>query len=150
LRLIVIRGVRHTYPDWDCGRSFQVPYLSGLRLSGASGRFSFHNNPVSPLQQRDRDRRIAEFRSPLIQVCFGDPTGPGTRSSRKDPNLFGYNLWECLARGVLSSGNVGTRTKMSGNPTNQGLSFVRSELQCHPLPSMYLRGPQKHRIRRST
>ena len=133
MRLVVISGVRNTYPDWDCVRSFQVPYLSGHRLSGASGRFSFHNDPVSPLRQRDRDRRIPEFRSPLIQVCFRDPTGPRTRSSRKDRNLFGYNLCECLAYGVLSSGNVSTRTKMSGNPTNQGLSFCPTRITPPPI-----------------
>jgi len=58
---------------------------------------SLHNNSVRPLYERDKDRRVSEFCSPLIQVCFRDPTGPGAGSSSKNRNMFRDNLVEGFA-----------------------------------------------------
>ncbi len=60
-------------------------------------RFSLDNNAVGPLHERNEHRRTAEFCSPLIQVCFRDPTGPGTSSSRKDGDMFSGDLGEGFA-----------------------------------------------------
>jgi hypothetical protein len=66
-------------------------------LQAQQPQLLFNNNPVRPLHEGDEDRRTTEFCSPLIQVCFRDPTGPGTGSSRKDRNMFCDNFFECFA-----------------------------------------------------
>jgi len=57
----------------------------------------FGDDPIGPFHQRDKDSRGSELRSPLVQVCFRDPTGPGTGSSRKDGNVFRDNFVESFA-----------------------------------------------------
>src|ERR1700730_14972766 len=52
----------------------------------------FDYDPVRPFDQRYKNRRIAKFCSPIFQVCFRDPTGPGTGTSSKDRNAFGYDV----------------------------------------------------------
>jgi hypothetical protein len=70
-----------------------------LTLAGRIARFSFDDNPVRPLYERDKDRWISEFCSPLIQVCFRDPTGPGAGASGKYWNMFRDNFLERFAQG---------------------------------------------------
>src|SRR5215472_3767880 len=57
-----------------------------------SGSRLLHDDSVRPLHQRHKDGRAAVFRSPVTQVAFRDPTGPGTGASRKDLDLFGEDL----------------------------------------------------------
>ena len=52
----------------------------------------FDYDPVRPFDQRYKNRRIAKFCTPIFQVCFRDPTGPGTGTSSKDRNVFGYDF----------------------------------------------------------
>jgi hypothetical protein len=71
----------------------------GVEVGGQGvGGDSLHDNSVGPFHERDKDRRISEFCSPLIQVCFRDPTGPGAGSSSEDRNVFRYNLFEGFAQ----------------------------------------------------
>ena len=58
----------------------------------------FSDDTVCPLHQRDKDRRASELCAPLIQVCFRDPTGPGTRSSGEDRNVLGDNFFQGIAK----------------------------------------------------
>ena len=58
---------------------------------------SLHNNPVCPLHERDKDRWTPEFCSPVIQICFRDPTGPGTGASRKDRDISCRNFFTRFA-----------------------------------------------------
>ena len=55
------------------------------------------DDPFSPLHERDKNSRRAELRSPILQIRFRDPTGPGTCSSRKYGNVFRNNLLLHLA-----------------------------------------------------
>lgn len=52
----------------------------------------FSDNPVGPLDQRHENCRVPELCAPILQVCFRDPTGPGTGSSSEDGNVFGDDL----------------------------------------------------------
>ena len=55
------------------------------------------DDAVCPFHQGDEDRWAAELGSPLIQVCFRDPTGPGASSSSKDGNVFVDHFLERFA-----------------------------------------------------
>jgi hypothetical protein len=52
----------------------------------------FDDDAVGPFHQRDKDCRVAELGSPLVQVCFRDPTGPGAGASSKDGNVLVDNF----------------------------------------------------------
>src|SRR5229473_3483976 len=64
------------------------------KATAATGHASFGDNAVRPFYQRDKDRRTTEFCSATVQVCFRDPTGPGTSPSRKNRNALGDDLFE--------------------------------------------------------
>jgi hypothetical protein len=57
----------------------------------------FDDDAVGPLHQRDKDCRVAELGSPLIQICFRDPTGPGAGPSGKNGDMFVDNFSERFA-----------------------------------------------------
>jgi hypothetical protein len=59
----------------------------------------FRNDAIGPLNQVHEDCRIAEFRSPLRQVRFRDPTGPAAGCSSKNWNVFGGNFVESFTEG---------------------------------------------------
>ena len=58
----------------------------------------FRDNAIRPLHHGDEDRGTVEFRAPLVQVCFRDPTGSGTGSSGKNRNMLGDNFFESFAQ----------------------------------------------------
>jgi len=62
-----------------------------------SRRGLFDNDAIRPFHQRDEDCRVAELGSPLIQIGFRDPTGPGAGPSRKDGNVFVDNFLKRFA-----------------------------------------------------
>src|ERR1700747_9005 len=59
----------------------------------------FGDNPVRPLDHGHEDCRTAEFCSPVLQIGFRDPTGPGTRPSSEDWNPLGHNFVAQFAQG---------------------------------------------------
>jgi hypothetical protein len=64
----------------------RAPYVCGAAEHTAEFRrakieASLNNNPIGPLNQGDKDRGAPEFRVPVGQIGFRDPTGPGTGSS---------------------------------------------------------------------
>jgi hypothetical protein len=58
----------------------------------------FDDDAVRPFNERNEDCRVAELGSPLIQICFRDPTGPGARTSSKDRNVPGDNFVQRFAK----------------------------------------------------
>lgn len=56
----------------------------------------FGDDAIGPFNQVHEDCGIAEFCSPLRQVCFRDPTGPAASSSSEHWNVFGGNFVEGL------------------------------------------------------
>ena len=58
----------------------------------------FTDDTVSPFHQGNKDRNRAPLRIPRAQVRFRDPTGPGTGSSRKYGDAFGYDFRHGLAQ----------------------------------------------------
>jgi hypothetical protein len=67
----------------------------------------FGDDPIGPLNQVHEDCGIAEFCSPLRQVCFRDPTGPAAGSSSEDRNTFGGNFVEGLNERRPTDGDNG-------------------------------------------
>lgn len=55
------------------------------------------DNAVGPFHQAHENRGTAEFRPPLIEICFRDPTGPAACFSSKDGNVFNGDLFERFA-----------------------------------------------------
>lgn len=51
-------------------------------------KMSLNNDAVGPFDKRHKDGRAVPFRSPVVQVCSRDPTGPGTGASRKNGMCF--------------------------------------------------------------
>jgi hypothetical protein len=52
----------------------------------------FGDDAISPLYERNKNCRSAKFCSPLLQVCFRNPTGAGAGPSRKDLNALRHDL----------------------------------------------------------
>jgi len=65
------------------------------------------DNPVRPLDQRHEDRWTAEFCSPVLQVCFRDPTGTGTGTSGEDRDVLGYDFVPHFGKGWPSHRKYG-------------------------------------------
>jgi hypothetical protein len=55
------------------------------------------DDAIRPLHQRNENRWTAKLRAPLAQVCFRDPTGPGTGPSSEYWNAFGDHFIQSLA-----------------------------------------------------
>jgi len=60
----------------------------------------FRDNAIRPLHHGDEDRGTAEFRAPLVQVCFRDPIGPGNTLLKKRSEY----AWRQLFREFRSAG----------------------------------------------
>src|SRR6266571_6681959 len=71
------------------------------------GAFLFHDDAVGPFDKTHKNGGTAELCSPLIQVGFRDPTGPGAEPSRKDGNVFGDHFFEGFAERRPADGNDG-------------------------------------------
>ena len=101
----VLLGYREQGTQAPLGKQGENRVAKGLGLTGRPAvklcllcrRFSLDNNAIGPLDKRNEGCRTAEFCSPLIQVCFRDPTGPGTSSSSKDGDVFSDDLGEGFA-----------------------------------------------------
>ena len=57
----------------------------------------FDDDAVRPFDQRDENCGVAELGSPLIQIGFRDPTGPGAGASSKDRNVLVDNFLQSFA-----------------------------------------------------
>ncbi len=98
-------GYREQGTQAPLGKQGENRVAEGLGLTGklavkwcrSHRGFSLDNYAVGPFDKRNEGCRTAEFCSPLIQVCFRDPTGPGTGSSSKDGDVFSDDLGEGLA-----------------------------------------------------
>src|SRR5712671_4052953 len=75
------------------GNPFAVRRLAAAFLKACS----LGDDAVGPLYQADKNCGTAEFCSPLIQICFRDPTGPAAGPSRKNGNVFGHNFFKRFA-----------------------------------------------------
>jgi len=98
---------------------------------------SLHNNSVRPFHQRDKYRRVSVFCSPLIQVCFRDPTGPGAGSSSKNRNMFRYNLFQGFTQWRPSNRQDRVHHRLSqqrrGLSKKKDLYFVTSFCEHQPV-----------------
>jgi len=65
----------------------------------------FGDDAVSPLDQRNESGGIAELRTPIREIVFRDPTGPGASSSRKNRDVFGDDFLTQLAERRPTNGN---------------------------------------------
>ncbi len=81
-----------------------VSHLRHSRFPRHHSAASFTNDVIGPFHQRNVDRNRAPLRVPTAQVSFRDPTGPGTGSSSKYRDAFGYHLCHGLAQGRPSDG----------------------------------------------
>jgi len=84
-----------------------------LPLSHAASTALLGDNPIRPFHHRYEYSRAAELCSPLIQVCFRNPTGTGASPSRKDRDVFGYNLFEHFAQRWPPDRHHGVRCHLS-------------------------------------
>ena len=89
---------------------------------------SLRDDAVGPLHQADKNCGTAEFGSPLIQICFRDPTGPAAGPSRKDGNVFGHNFFKRFTERRPAHGHDRIHRRLShqigGLSREENLHFV--------------------------
>ena len=83
----------------------------------------FGDDPVGPLNELHEDCGTAEFCTPTAQVCFRDPTGPGTGSSSKNGNVFSHDLLAHFGEGRPTD----RKHRLRGNIAHQVRGFARKE-----------------------
>ena len=83
----------------------------------------FGDDPVGPLNELHEDCGTAEFCTPTAQVCFRDPTGPGTGSSSKNGNVFSHDLLAHFGEGRPTD----RKHRLRGHIAHQVRGFARKE-----------------------
>lgn len=123
---MVIGGTSNSRSQWQKKKAARKE-----RLLPHFVRLLFTDDVVGPFHQGNVDRNGAPLRVPTAQVRLRDPTGPGTGSSRKYRDVFGYNLRHGFAQGRPSDGF----DRIHGRLAHQVRSVV-GEKYLHVMPGL--------------